>query len=176
MHQNRKLQPAKTVDLSKDQKKIFSNLFKAQDSFIEEQEENETNNEVLDNIEETVQDGTDADNITIDIGSNNGFSQTGSVTQTENYTAVNVSPNHVQEKEIKAITHGVHSTKTLRSEFLDLNVLKFVSPIVQKYLMESHNSQIECYKEGEKIEIDDHDATMDYIYVLNGSIQVTMTL
>ena len=74
MNQNRKLQPAKTVDLSKDQKKAFSNLFKAQDSFIEEQDENETNNEVLDNIEETVQDGSDADNITIDIGSNNGYS------------------------------------------------------------------------------------------------------
>ena len=97
MHQSRKLQPAKTVDLSKGQKKMFSNLFKAQDSFIEEQDECETNNEPLDNIEETIQDGSDADNITIDIGSNNGYTHTGSVTQTENYTAVNVSPNHVQE-------------------------------------------------------------------------------
>ena len=55
-------------------------------------------------------------------------------------------------------------------------MVRHVSPIVQNYLMESHNSQIECYQEQEVVEMDDNDATMDYIIVLSGSVQVNMVL
>ena len=35
---------------------------------------------------------------------------------------------------------------------------------------------IECYGNTQRIEMEDYDAKMDYIYVLNGSVQVTMAL
>ena len=140
-----KLKSLKTVTMTGKMQQVFKGLFN-QKSFIEEQEENDSNNQNLENIAESQHEnfgsvidvtsgksGTNIDGLKSDVLSGSG-------TFEKEQTVEYVSPNIVKEQDLNEISPGIHSTKVLRSEFIKLDVIKNVSALVQKYLMESHNS------------------------------------
>ena len=54
--------------------------------------------------------------------------------------------------------------------------MKKVSPIVRRFLMEMPHACLERFNEGDEIQLDDPRFNLDFIYVVKGSLNITMEL
>ena len=53
-------------------------------------------------------------------------------------------------------------------------VMKKVSPIVRRFLVESPHTYLERFNEGDTVTMEDPIKSMDFLFVLKGAIQINL--
>jgi hypothetical protein len=64
----------------------------------------------------------------------------------------------------------------VRDQITELNLLQNVSPLVRNFILESENSSYERFSRGQEVAFDDPILALDYIYILQGQLELKLEL